>query len=445
EALAASAALLLAAWAGCRVSGGRRRRAKELCIAAAAPGLACRAGPLAERRGASVIEGLGGGALLHARYGDTAGFVLRLARLHAVSLDDSDLPPLGASERQKITTALESVREAVAGIPAHEGTEPFDDPCIGRLLVAADFDVARAVQLANSYAAFRRGVFLLLCEDRRGRPVLLVRVKYVDKEMSVPALQLQFRAYMDAISLHMLLRRPELAATNTLEQYVCVIDAADAGLANCSMGFFRMLLEETSTHYPERVQEVVVLGVNATVRMIWSTASGLAHPRTRKKLKMIPPGDLTTFMRGLVAEEGLPADYGGRAPALEDPNLLGEGVSARHVGALASAIWERQSSLQKPDAPSPATDECCEGSSFSSRSSFGSPAPLRRRPSTQTAGAWRGSCMGSIFESFVGTCNPCVAPRSPGPPCQGQRPGRMPVDALGEPHRCGPVAKTVTH
>lgn len=414
----------------------------------AEPGFArCAEAPAAPRR-ASI--GLLGGRAFDARYGDTARFVRNLARIHAVNLNVPEMPPLEASERLKITTALESVRRAAAGIPTDEAMEPVDDPFIGRLLVATDFDVARSVRLAHSYADFRRdwhdgfrppgsqvagrGVFLLLCEDRKGRPVLLVRGKHLDAHMSVPALQRQFRAFMDAIILHMLQRRPGLAETNALEQYICVVDAADAGWANASMGFARMLLAETNTYYPERLQEVIVLGVNVTIRMIWRVLARITHPRTQKKVKMVPPDEVASFMRELVPEEGLPADYGGCAPALEDPALLEYGLSARHVGALASEIWECQPSMQQPVASPPATDECPEGCSFSPGSSCGSSAPARRRPSVQSVQAWRGSCMGGIFESVASACNPCVTSRSPGPRCQGQRPGRTPQDALGEQH-----------
>jgi hypothetical protein len=239
---------------------------------------------------------------------------------------------------------------------------------------------------------------------------------------------------MDAIILHMLQRRPELAATNPLEQYVCVIDAAGAGWANVSMEFFRMLVSETNTHYPDRLQEVIVLGVNATVRTIWrvGAGSGIVHPRSQKKVKMVAPDKVKSVMRGLVPEEALPADYGGCAPALEHPALLGEGLSAQHVGALASAIWQRWPTNQNPTAPSSTTDDCAEVCSFSSGSSSSScDAPARRRPSVQPARAVHGSCLGGVLERLLGTCNPCAKLLSPRTLCNGHRQGRGSLEVLG--------------
>jgi len=241
--------------------------------------------------------------------------------------------------------------------------------------------------------------------------VLLIRGRHVDAQAPVHVLQRQFRAYMDAIIVHLLQRRPELAATNPLEQYVCVIDAAGAGWANVSTEFFRMLVSETDRHYPDRLQEVIVLGVNATVRTIWRVAagSGIVHPRSQKKVRMVAPEKVEAVMRGLVPEQTLPADYGGRAPALGNPALLGDGLSAQHVGALASAIWQGQPSAQKPATSSSTTDDCAEICSLSSGSSSSSHAPARRRPSVWTAQARRGGfCLGGVLAGLRGTCSPCA-------------------------------------
>jgi len=283
-------------------------------------------------------------------------FVRELLRIHAVELDalawqDEVLP----EDMDRVCAALRSLREVVALIrPSNPALrlEPLDDPLLGQCLMASDFDVARASELVKAYCTFRgqlggavapppetlrMGAILLPCEDRLGRPVLFMRGKYFDPSVPLDVFQRSFRAYMDAIAIHLWSRRPDATDTNQLEQYVCVIDTEGAGWANASLDVLKMMVKETNTFYPDRLQQVVVLGVTGTVRAMWRVAAPVVHPRTRKKVKLVGIADVRSTMQQLLSPNCLPSTYGGTAPPLLPPDQAVD-LDAR-VGALAARIW----------------------------------------------------------------------------------------------------------
>jgi len=156
--------------------------------------------------------------------------------------------------------------------------------------------------------------------------------------MPVEHYQKVFRSFMDTIIAYFVHKRSpdgQVSQTNPLEQYVCIIETEGAGWKNASLAFLRMLVQETNVYYPDRLQEVIVLGVSTTIKAIWRVASPVVHPRTRKKVRLLSHSEIRPAMQKLVAAEVLPSIYGGRAPP--SPN----GTIEASIGALAAATWKR--------------------------------------------------------------------------------------------------------
>merc|ERR1712187_450918 len=98
-----------------------------------------------------------------------------------------------------------------------------------------------------------------------------------------------------------------------------------------------MLVQETNVFYPDRVQEVILLGVSVTIRAIWNIAKNLVHHRTQKKVQLIPYDQVNATMQQLIPAERLPRNYGGQAPALPEP---GQATSLEaQAGMIAAASW----------------------------------------------------------------------------------------------------------
>jgi len=228
---------------------------------------------------------------------------------------------------------------------------------LGRILIARDFNVAKCTELVKEYVGFRvdmggaipplprilaTGAFFLPFEDKRGRPVLFVRARYLDPTVPINQMQQNFRSFMDAIILHFLRKRSGIAGaanTNPMEQYLCIVDTEGAGWSNVALSVIKMLVRETNFYYPDRLQEVLVLGVNSTVQGIWRMAAPLVHPRTRKKVSLIANQDAPGRLLALIDREVLPAHWGGEAPEFGLPMEAEGSDLASRVGTIAAAAW----------------------------------------------------------------------------------------------------------
>merc|ERR1712183_386856 len=131
------------------------------------------------------------------------------------------------------------------------------------------------------------------------------------------------------------------------EQYVAVIECEGADWPNARVSALRMFVQEANLHFPDRLQEFIVLGVNQTVRGIWKFASPMVHPRTRKKVRLVLREEVQEVMQNLVPFDRLPATYGGNAPPIKSPE---EATSLEEeVGAIAAAVWKHASLTEEPD------------------------------------------------------------------------------------------------
>jgi len=321
-------------------------------------------------------------------------------RIYAV---DHDKPPFGTGNCVgsdefvppcDIRESIRQMRAACADLQeSHTGSwrsyEPLDDLFYARHLIAVDFHHARAVQVVRNYVAYRHqhhggifpdyswlklGMAVLPFEDVMGRPVLLARAKYFDPQISADTFRTFYRGMVDAIIAHLLQKRhARLDDTNPLEQYVVVIDVIGAQRKNFCLTPIKVMIQESNNHYPDRVAEIFVLGVNMAVRSLWSIVSPMVQPRTRKKTQMFTTNEVPQFMRRLVDPSRLPEDYGGLAPNLPGPPDARTLVEM--AGRIAADVWETLGAVRVLEEKTALASRICVGwhmppFGFRERSSF---------------------------------------------------------------------------
>jgi hypothetical protein len=256
-------------------------------------------------------------------------------------------------DRRVVREGLESLRALTAerrvesdrsGWRLHE---PLDDIVFARALVAADFDIDRAFDTVKTYSLWRqkeikggvppsrRWLTLQLAGfsfyDKVGRPVIVIKLRNFVRSTPLSVFEEFYRGIVDAVIAHMLLARSKsggISKTNPLEQYTLVMDTTGAGRQNFSLEAVKMMVHEGKVHYADRLAQVVVLGTGFLVESLWSIASPLIHPRTRKKVRMVSTADVRQFMRTLVDEDVLPMEWGGRA----SDNLPYMGITSTSAG-----------------------------------------------------------------------------------------------------------------
>jgi len=120
---------------------------------------------------------------------------------------------------------------------------------------------------------------------------------------------------MDAVVAHFMLQRTStVSRLNPLEQYVCFLDLRQAGWQNFSRDWVKMMARESAHHYADRLANVYVLFPNPIFQALWRMASPLLHPRTLRKVQLIPHDKVPDFVGSLIeAPESVPVEYGGEA------------------------------------------------------------------------------------------------------------------------------------
>jgi len=233
--------------------------------------------------------------------------------------------------------------------------EPLDDVFLCRLLVAKDFDVEQALKLAQNYSAYRlkvyggvrpppawiaSGMCIIPFEDRHGRPVVVVRAKYIDGSISSEVMEQGYRASVDTVIAHCLSKRTtNVSGSNPLEQYVLMFESEGAGWSNFSSVIMKIMVRESNSHYPERCAGIYILNCNHFVRASFQMVSPMLHARTVKKIKFVVAEKVPALMQSLVEPEKLPPEYGGRAPPWASP-ANSQNLSDR-LGRLMAATYRR--------------------------------------------------------------------------------------------------------
>merc|ERR1739845_191010 len=88
---------------------------------------------------------------------------------------------------------------------------------------------------------------------------------------------------------------------------------------NFALPIMKLLVHESNVHYPDRLQEVYVLGVNLVIRAIFNVIYPLLHPRTRRKINLVGPYENDEVMQSLLPPDILPSTYGGAAKPWVEP------------------------------------------------------------------------------------------------------------------------------
>lgn len=268
--------------------------------------------------------------------------------------------------------------------------EPVDAVSVARILIATDFDVAKASHYLANYMAWRQsfggpvappspwlqsGVVRIPFQDRFGRPVLIVRAclhrPIQPGQQSAEIFEKGYQATLDAVTAHCMAHRGHgISKSNPLEQYVVLLDMRGVGWNNFSLPTLKLMKHESDFHYAERLAQVYVIFPNSLTQVMWSMAAPLLHPRTKRKVQMIPQEKVPDFLCRLVGDPDLlPPEYGGTGPALPLPG------SSRTLedmgGALAAKAWRILGvvSTSDPEASSDIDDgfavasawACCGG------------------------------------------------------------------------------------
>jgi len=241
-------------------------------------------------------------------------------------------------DRINLRTPLYTLRKLLAPYEQEHWQlrEPIDDVLLCRTLVAKDFNVEKAFALVKGYLEWRVEVdggvrppdeWIATChcsipfEDRFGRPVVVVRSKYIDGSMPAELLQKGYRATVDAVISHLLEKRSStVSGNNPLEQYVLCFESEGAGWSNFSPQIVKIMVAESNKHYPERLAGIFVLNSTHFVRSCFNMVSWMLHPRTVKKVQFLTQDKVAAFMQNLVDIDKLPPEYGGHAPSWPGPD-----------------------------------------------------------------------------------------------------------------------------
>uniref|UniRef100_A0A061SFM8 CRAL-TRIO domain-containing protein n=1 Tax=Tetraselmis sp. GSL018 TaxID=582737 RepID=A0A061SFM8_9CHLO len=73
-----------------------------------------------------------------------------------------------------------------------------------------------------------------------------------------------------------------------IERWVWVMDFHGFGMADCNPKIAKIFLSLTSTHYPERLSNIVVVGAPALFNGLWSMLRPMVPDVTKEKIRFVP-------------------------------------------------------------------------------------------------------------------------------------------------------------
>jgi len=123
-----------------------------------------------------------------------------------------------------------------------------------------------------------------------------------------------------------------------------------------------MFISESKERYMERISVIYMLHPPSAWRLMWAMVKPLLHPRTLRKIKLVPSHEVPIAMRNLMGDRAdacLPPNYGGSAAPFPAP---GHGSTLdEKVGALLADSW-RKLGIQLPSDDVPSNEPTPSGS-----------------------------------------------------------------------------------
>jgi hypothetical protein len=300
-----------------------------------------------------------------------------VARMYEVEFHPTE-PPSSKVEHHPETASLLHDLRAQERHSKRCLHEPIDDIWFARALIACDFDAQKSSQLVQDYIAWREqsgglvipseawlnyAIVIVPFEDSRGRPVAISRLRSYHKGLPIEMMTNGYRATADGVIAHMLMNRAsQFSRTNPMEQWVLCIDCIDVGWDNVSMEYIKMFISESKERYMERISVIYMLHPPSAWRLMWAMVKPLLHPRTLRKIKLVPSHEVPIAMRNLMGDRAdacLPPNYGGSAAPFPAP---GHGSTLdEKVGALLADSW-RKLGIQLPSDDVPSKEPTPSGS-----------------------------------------------------------------------------------
>lgn len=286
--------------------------------------------------------------------------------------------------------------------------EPVDDIWASRALIATDFDVAKASHIVRSYVDWRRrnpgltipmqawidyAIVIVPFVDKWDRPVAISRLRSYHKGLPLSVMTNGYRATADGVIAHLVLKRGSAPSqSNPLEQWILCIDCEGIGWGNFSMEYIQMFVRESNARYMERIAAIYLLTPPSYWQLMWNMMRPFLHPRTLRKIQLVPASKVPTVMRDLLgtrADTLLPPNYGGSAPAFPRP---GQGWTLEEkVGALLAETWRHLGAVKSEDASGASAEKMPAAAGLRESRLCGS-VPARIAP------AFAFACCGSMCE-----------------------------------------------
>jgi len=229
---------------------------------------------------------------------------------------------------------VRAVEELRAAVPPGAGAaytifgqpETMDDEFFLRFLRARNFDIPKARDLMLSYLTWRqvhypsgppidalrdrcwRGVVYIDFVDKRGRAVVVLRVKLHDKNWPAEETKNLAVLFLDAALHH----------TQPYARQLSVLVDLDAfGYSNADLTALKNCLSLLDQCYPERLANLWFLHANFLFMNLWKVVKGFVPPATAAKIHFFGSDFKDQLLENIDAAV-LPHAYGGTAP---DPDV----------------------------------------------------------------------------------------------------------------------------
>jgi hypothetical protein len=161
--------------------------------------------------------------------------------------------------------------------------------------------------------------------DKTGRPVMY---KQYDKFLAGAIKRLTGDTFDNVMKYHIweqevsaeLCKRQSLKNQAIIETITGVIDIRDMKMAQITQNFLKMvkiMAEVDQKRYPETLGKIFIINAPSAFGTVWAMVKGWVDPVTRERIQVLNgPEEYEPLLKEWIGEENLPANYGGKLPAL---------------------------------------------------------------------------------------------------------------------------------